>query len=83
MKRSISLLKASAATIALSALAAPGAMAFDELNWTWNKTIEETVTKNINVNADINPTGMTEVQKLQIQVGDVSATSEVSDIANN
>lgn len=79
MRNTLLFLKASAAV----ALVASNASAFDQLNWEWNKTVDETVIKDIFVFAEINPTGMTEIQKLQIQVGDVTANSNVSGITNN
>ncbi|MEM8790991.1 MAG: hypothetical protein AAGE80_05205 [Pseudomonadota bacterium] len=84
MRKSLRVLKASSATLALAvALAGSPAAAFDELNWEWNKVVEETVIKNILIESTINPTGMTEIEKLQIQIGDVEAVSTVTDITNN
>ena len=79
-----SALLGSSAAIALSlGMGAAPALAFDTVNWTWNKTIEETVIKNVLIDSTIFPTGMTEVEKLQIHIGDVTATSSVYDIYNN
>lgn len=77
-----SALLGSAASAVLALGMASPALAFDNVNWTWNKTIDEVVTKTINITADLEPTGMTEVEKLQIQIGDVNASSTVSGIYN-
>lgn len=78
------MLLGSAGAVALGlGLAATSALAFDDVNWTWNKTIDERVRKQIDIISTINPTGMTEIEKLQIYIGDVSATSTVHDIYNN
>ena len=73
----------SAAAIAMIAAAPTAAFAFDEVNWVWNKEVTETVTITTDIDSDLVPTGVTEVEKLQIQIGDVSASSVVSDIDNN
>ncbi|MDT8342864.1 MAG: hypothetical protein RQ752_00405 [Thermohalobaculum sp.] len=77
-----SALLGSAASAVLALGMASPALAFENITWTWNKVIDEVVTKTIDINAEINPTGMTEVEKLQIQIGDVNATSTVSGIYN-
>ena len=59
------------------------AMAFDEVNWVWDKAVTETVTKDVVANIDVAPTGMTELEKLQVHIGDVTASSTVSNITNN
>jgi len=82
MKTNKKVLLASAA-IAVMGMTSQSAMAFDTVNWEWNKLITETVIKDVNVNIDSNPTGMTEIEKMQILIGDVTATSSVTDINNN
>lgn len=71
------------ATVAYAAFAPQGALAFDEVNWSWNKEVTEVVTKNVNVTIESTPTGMVELEKVQTQIGDVTADSTVSGIHNN
>jgi hypothetical protein len=72
-----------ASTFALGVFAFAPANAFDDVDWTWTATVTETVTKDVIINIDIDPTGMVMLEDLQIQVGDVTATSTVSGIYNN
>jgi len=53
------------------------------VNWTWDATVTETVLKNVDINIDIAPTGLVMLEDLQIQIGDVTATSTVTGINNN
>jgi hypothetical protein len=73
---------ASAAAIGLALVAAPAA-AFDQVNWTWDANITEVITKDVNIDINLDPTGMVMLEGLQVSIGDVSATSNVSDIFNN
>ena len=73
----------SVAAITMIASAPTIAFAFDEVNWIWDKQVTENVDIDIDVNAVLEPTGLTEIEKLQIQIGDVSASSSVHDIENN
>ncbi len=82
MKTNKKVLLASAA-IAMMGMASQPAMAFDTVDWEWNKLITENVTKDVTVTIDIQPTGMTEIEKMQIMIGDVTATSTVTDFSNN
>lgn len=70
-------------TLALGMFAAAPAKAFDEVNWTWNATVNERVVKLVNIDINIEPTGMVMLEDLQIQIGDVTATSTVFGIDNN
>ncbi len=72
----------SAAIAALVAMGPSAAFAFDDVDWTWDKTITQTETINIWIDTDIDPTGLTEVEKLQIQIGDVNATSSIKGVKN-
>jgi hypothetical protein len=76
-------LLAGASAIAFGYLAMASAYAFDQVNWRWDATVTEQVNKTVNVNINLEPTGMVMLEDLQIQVGDVTATSEVHDIYNN
>lgn len=78
------MLLATAAVAVMGVTALPKhAMAFDEVNWTWDKTVTENVTSDVAVNIDVAPSGLMELEKLQVQIGDVTATSTVSNITNN
>jgi len=70
-------LLASASVFALTLAAATPAKAFDNVNWSWDAAITETITKNVNINIDIAPTGMVMLESLQANIGNVTATSEV------
>lgn len=74
----------SVSTLALGMIGFAGAAnAFDDVNWTWNAAVEETVTKTVDINIDIDPTGMVMLEDLQISIGDVTATSNVHGIYNH
>jgi len=76
-------LLAGASTLALGLMvAAAPASAFDTVNWTWDAAITETVTKDVTITIDMAPTGMVMLEDLQVQIGDVTATSTVSNIRN-
>jgi len=76
-------LLASASVFALASAPIAPAHAFDTVSWTWDAEVLETVTKNVNVTIDMAPTGMVMVEDLQVNIGDVTATSKVSGIQNN
>ena len=73
--------------VALSALAlslASGpAQAFDEVHWKWNAYISEYAKIHVDVDVYNDPTGLVQIEKLQMQIGDVKAESIVHDIENN
>ncbi len=58
------------------------AEAFDDVSWKWDKDINEIITKNVNINVNINPIGDISDQVLQMQIGNVSANSSTSNITN-
>jgi len=72
--------------VALSALAlssmSTSASAFDEVKWEWNAHIHEYTKINVDVDVYNDPTGLVQIEKLQMQIGDVDADSYVSDIHN-
>lgn len=76
-----SLLLASVAFLSLGA--ASQAQAFDSVNWEWNKLIDEQVIIDTNIFTELNPTGSVEIEKIQMNIGDINATSTVSGIDNN
>ncbi len=78
------LLLASAAVVVMGlGMASKPAMAFDEVNWQWDKLVTEDVIKNVLVDITVAPTGMVEIEKKQDFIGDVTAVSTISDIENN
>ena len=81
-KRYKTSLLATVSAAALGLIAASPAAAFDRVNWSWDAVVDETVTKTINIDADLIPSGMVMVEDLQVYIGDVSSTSTVSDINN-
>lgn len=76
-------LLASVSAAALTLMAVSPASAFDRVNWTWDAEILETVNKNVNIDINLEPTGMVMVEDLQVMIGDVTATSTVYGIENN
>ncbi len=72
-----------ASTVALGMFAFAPANAFDEVNWTWDAKVKEVVTKDVDIDIDIEPTGMVMLEDLQIQIGDVTSSSTVHGIYNN
>ncbi len=82
-KISNKVLLASASLVALGLATASDAKAFDAVDWEWDKDVIEVV----NINADIDvvntPSGMVQLEKLQVQLGNVEAESIVSGINNN
>ena len=75
-------LAASLGVLAFGAMAATPAMAFDKVNWSWNTHVNEWVNINACIHLNVDISGMVQVEKLQIFLGDATATSTVSDITN-
>lgn len=76
-------LAASLGVLAIGALAASPAMAFDNLEWNWQKDIKQKEDIDVKINLDVDITGMVEVEKLQIFLGDAEAESLVHNIYND
>lgn len=76
-------LAASLGVLAIGAMAASPAVAFDDVDWDWYKDVNERVDIYVKINIDQYPTGLVEVEKLQIFLGDVTAYNHVSHIYNN
>jgi hypothetical protein len=76
------LLTATAAA-ALLGMTAPGALAFDKVNWEWDKHVKEWVNIDIDIKARFYPDGIVEVEKLQAHFGDVHAYATVNGVYNN
>ena len=83
MMRSRRMLLSASATAALLGASASGAWAFDEVNWTWDKTITQTETIIVNVTTNVEPDGLVQVEKMQINIGDTKARAIVNGIHNN
>ncbi|MBP6013545.1 MAG: hypothetical protein KBA31_15065 [Alphaproteobacteria bacterium] len=75
-------LAASLGVLAFGALAATPAMAFDNVNWSWKKDVNEKVDIDVYIDVDVESTGLVEVEKLQIFLGNVTAESNVYGVAN-
>lgn len=81
--RSKTILLAGAAAGAMALGLSGPAMAFDTVNWDWEKVVLENVAIDGQVTLDLNPSGLVELEKMQIFIGDAIASSEVSNINNN
>ncbi len=81
-KKSLFLATAAVVVMGTGLISAP-AQAFDSVNWSWDKTVTENVLKEVTVNIESNPSGMLELEKIQTQVGDVTANSSIHNISNN
>lgn len=76
-------LLAGTSALALALVAAAPAQAFDKVDWTWDARILENIVKTVNIAIDMAPTGMVMVESFQANYGNIGATSEISDAANN
>jgi len=74
-------LLAGAAGVAL--MGAAPASAFDKVNWEWDATIDELITKRITIRTDLDPDGLVKLEGLQVFIGNVNARSDVRNIDNN
>lgn len=83
MRNTTTKLLASAAIMALALGTASQAKAFDGVDWNWNKTITQTEDINITVDSALDWSGLVEVEKIQENIGDITAKSSVHDISNN
>jgi hypothetical protein len=74
---------AALAALALGVTSLPAA-AFEELRWDWDAYINEygKIKVNLEFGNYSDPTGLVQIEKLQMQIGDVEATSIVHDIDN-
>lgn len=76
-------LAASLGVLAGVALAASPAMAFDKVDWTWTVRKVQHEYVDVDVNIDINATGLVQIEKLQIFLGNVKADAYVSHVYND
>jgi hypothetical protein len=80
--KSVRTLAASLGVLAIGAMAASPAMAFDKVNWTWNNKVDQTTDIDVYIDVDVDSTGLVQVEKLQMFFGSVTAESRVSNIHN-
>ncbi len=76
-------LLATAAVMALALGTVSKVQAFDGVDWNWDKTVTSTENIIITVNDIFDWSGLVEIEKIQANIGDVTATSTVSHIDNN
>lgn len=76
-------LAASLGVLAVGALAATPAMAFDKVDWTWTVHKYQKEFVDVDVDIDIDATGLVQIEKLQIFLGNSKAKAEVFGIENN
>ena len=57
--------------------------AFDTVAWQWHSAVSETVTRTALIDFELTPTGMIFLEQNQINVGNVSAVSEIDGVNNN
>lgn len=85
MKHNKSVLMLGGAVTALLAFSAvSSASAFDRVHWSWYQHVHEDVDIDVTIDpGTLVPTGLVDLEKLQVFIGDVSAVSVVKDITNN
>jgi len=83
MRKRTSRLLTTAAAAALVGAMAGSASAFDVVDWSWEKTIAETVNISVTIDVGLDPDAVVEIEKLQMHFGDVKAFAKVFGIENN
>lgn len=83
MRSNLTNLKAGVAVTALVFALPTAAFSFDDVNWRWDKQVDEQVDIYVNVNADIDVPNVVEVEKLQFFWGNVEAEAHVDNIRND
>lgn len=69
------------ASVALIAgMAVSPVQAFDDVDWQWEKNVDDNVVKEARITSLIQPSGLVDIQKFQLHVGDLQATSDVDDV---
>lgn len=76
-------LAASLGVLAFGAMAATPAMAFDRVNWNWDKYLLSLELTTAYIKLNVDTTGLVEIEKLQIFLGNLDADSYVYDIHND
>ena len=83
MRISKRLLMASAICALSIGTASQKASAFEDVDWDWELTVVEDINIGIDGNAVYDPTGVLKLEKIQVSIGDLSATSTVDGVSNN
>jgi hypothetical protein len=81
--KSVRTLAASLGVLAIGAMAASPAMAFDKVDWDWTKDVYEHVYIDVDIDVDVESTGLVEIEKLQIFLGNVKAESKIEHVYND
>ena len=82
MRRYKAILLSATASAALLGIVS-AASAFEEVDWTWDATVTEDIRINVDINTEVDPTGLVQVEKLQMHFGDLNATSTIDGVENN
>ena len=83
MKISKTLFLASASVLVLGLGAPSTAQAFDNIEWNWNNDVNSSVDVDIDVTDTLDVSGLVQIEKIQMNIGDVTAISTVEGINNN
>ncbi|MBI1212186.1 MAG: hypothetical protein GC190_12035 [Alphaproteobacteria bacterium] len=67
---------------AMSVMAGGSALAFNKVDWKWDVDVDTHIDIHANIDVCVNPDGLVQVEKLQIFIGNVYASSTVHDIHN-
>jgi hypothetical protein len=81
--KSVRTLAASLGVLAIGAMAASPAMAFDKVDWDWTNYTHEYVDIDVDIDIDVDSTGLVQVEKLQIFLGNVKAESKIEHVYND
>jgi len=76
-------LLAGTAVVAASLAVTGSASAFTDVDWDWDLDVRTVVNQRITTDVTLTPTGLAVIEDIQIQIGDVTATSTVTGITNN
>lgn len=75
-------LYASASALVLGMAIASPANAFDKIDWDWDNEIDQDVNVDVDIYVDVDPSGLVQVEKLQISLGNKSAESRLDSFVN-
>lgn len=71
------------ASLAVLGIGTSKANAFDDVDWNWDKNVTSTENITVTVNDTFDWSGLVEIEKIQANIGDVTATSTVTGVNNN
>ncbi len=83
MKLSKKLFLASASVMVLGLGVSSTANAFENVEWNWNNDVNTSVDIDVDVQNQLDVSGLVQVEKIQMNIGDVNATSTVTGVSNN